>query len=315
MTVSPVFAAAAAAQSEVPRRHFAMLNDHIRNHVYRQAIESVVGPADLVLDIGTGCGLTAMMAARTGARVVTCEANPTLAELARRIIAANGFGESITVIAKPSTDLVIGRDLPRQADVLVAEIFDCGLVGESALPTYTHAIRELVAPHARLIPAKAWLYGQVVESERLWELNHVAGAVGFDLSLFNELSTAGYFPARLEQHQWRGLSTAALLAEIDFADPAPLDGVRRSMTVTDAGVAHAVVMWFELELARGRRLTNSHGHHSHWHQAVHTITVPEPVRPGESVTVTVAALEPTLRLDIAADVVRATTRAWTTHCS
>ncbi|MEL7220183.1 MAG: 50S ribosomal protein L11 methyltransferase [Bacteroidota bacterium] len=44
------------------------------------------------MDIGTGSGLLAMMAARAGAQeVVACEMNPLLAEAASQIVEQNGF--------------------------------------------------------------------------------------------------------------------------------------------------------------------------------------------------------------------------------
>ena len=69
----------------VPRWHFEMLADSARNRALLDAIAAVVKPRHLVLDLGTGAGLTALAAARAGAHVVTCEANPIVAELARKI--------------------------------------------------------------------------------------------------------------------------------------------------------------------------------------------------------------------------------------
>ena len=273
--------------------------------MFGEAIESTVRAGDLVLDIGTGAGLTAMIAARAGARVITCEANPIVADLARRIVAHNGLHDRITVIAKPSHDLEIGKDLPWPADVLIAEVFDCGLVGESALPTFTHAVRELVCPNARLIPGRGRLYCQVIESEQLWQLNHVNSAMGFDLGLFNEVSTDGYFPVRLELHPYRALSSPTILADIDFSSPASPIGSRRVLTITDTGMVHAVVLWFELELSSGHRVTNAPGVLRHWHQALHT-TTPQPARAGEPITITLGGSDDNLKLDISVGAVTAT---------
>jgi hypothetical protein len=49
--------------------HFAMMNDHDRNEFYREALEKAVKPTDMVLEIGTGSGLLAMLAAKSGAEV------------------------------------------------------------------------------------------------------------------------------------------------------------------------------------------------------------------------------------------------------
>ncbi|MDK1349185.1 50S ribosomal protein L11 methyltransferase [Streptomyces sp. 378] len=84
-------------QQAIPPWHFAMMNDRERNHAYREAIETTVRPGDLVLDIGTGAGVTALMAARAGGNVVTCESNAYTAFLADRVISANGYGDRVTL--------------------------------------------------------------------------------------------------------------------------------------------------------------------------------------------------------------------------
>ena len=57
-------------QMFVPRWHFPMLADQARNAAYAKAIKAKVKPGDVVLDIGCGAGLTAMLAARAGAKHV-----------------------------------------------------------------------------------------------------------------------------------------------------------------------------------------------------------------------------------------------------
>ncbi len=107
-----------ALKNAVPPWHFAMMNDVPRNAVYDEAIRRVV-PGRSVLDIGTGAGLLAMMAARAGAKqVVSCEAQPWIAAKAGDVVTANGLGDRIKLIAKRSTDLQIGLDLEERAEVL-----------------------------------------------------------------------------------------------------------------------------------------------------------------------------------------------------
>ncbi|MBL1076380.1 50S ribosomal protein L11 methyltransferase [Nocardia sp. 2] len=295
------------AQSTIPHWHFDMLNDTIRNLVFHQAIQSAVRPGDLVLDIGTGAGLTAMMAAAAGAQVITCEAHPVVAEMARRVIADNGVSDRITVLGKLSTDLRIGHDLPRPVDVLIAEVFDCGLLGEGALHTFAHAAG-LLKPGAKTIPARGTLYCQLLESDSLWGLNHVESALGFDLSAFNDLSTAGYFPARRTQHTWRPLAMPVALACIDFDTPQPTLSLDRATTITDAGVLHGAALWFELEFDTGSaRLGNPPGQPSHWHQALQTRRPAYPVQPGDTVDLSAHSDGDKLTLDI-----RLRSAAWAT---
>src|SRR5262249_27444265 len=105
--------------SQVRPWHFRMMNDADRNRAYDAAIRRAVGPETHVLEIGTGSGLLAMMAARAGARLVsTCEQVEAIAETAADIVQRNGFGDRVKVIAKRSTQLAVGVDLPEPADLL-----------------------------------------------------------------------------------------------------------------------------------------------------------------------------------------------------
>ncbi|MFJ7779833.1 SAM-dependent methyltransferase [Streptomyces yangpuensis] len=263
-----------------------MMNDRERNRAYRKAIEAAVRPGDLVLDIGTGAGVTALMAARAGGHVVTCESNPHTAFLADRVIRANGYGDRITLIPASSTELVVGRDLPGPPDVVTAEIFDCGLIGESALRALDHAHRELICATTRLVPRGGRLWAQLVESEGLHGLNQVGEVEGFDLSPFNAASTRGYFPGRVDRHPHTVLSPAFRLLDFDFGEPPAARTRHLTVPVTADGTAHALVMWFELDLGGGIRVSNHSAGSGHWEQAVQTFPAPVAVRAGAAVRLT-----------------------------
>ena len=95
---------------DVPQWHFAMLNDDRRVEAYRRAINTAVRSGDVVLDVGTGSGLLAILAARAGAqRVYACERVERIAAKAREIIASNGLSDRIEVLSNSSHDLVVGR--------------------------------------------------------------------------------------------------------------------------------------------------------------------------------------------------------------
>lgn len=259
-----------SAIGTVPRWHFSMLNDFGRNDAFADALEQVVPAGAHVVDIGSGSGLLAMMAARAGAAsVTTCESNPLLAELARQIIAQHGLDHVITVVPKISTELRVGVDLPRRADVVVSEILDCGLVGEGVLPTVRHAREHLLKPGGVLLPCAATLNGALVESSEIDGLNRVRTAAGFDVRLLNEVSTTGHYPVRLSTWPHRLLSEPAELASFDFAADTLQDGHHDLLLpVIRGGHAHAVVAWFELTLAAGVVLSNAPRNLTgHWMQA------------------------------------------------
>jgi type II protein arginine methyltransferase len=275
-----------AIRALVPRWHFEMLNDSERTRAYEAAISRAVGRGDLVLDVGTGAGLLGLLSARQGARhVVSCEGIPPVAEVAEEIVRRNGYGDRISVVGKWSTDLVVGLDLPERADVLVTEVIDCGLLGEGILPTLRHAREHLLKEDATIVPARATLRAQLLESVELHKLNHVRRVAGFDVSEFNRLASLGYFPVKLAQTAHRPLAEPVDVFDFDFArdDLAPEERTVRCVPHAD-GLCHAVALWFHLELVPGVVLSNDPSNtHSHWEQAVQCLELPRPVRRGEAV--------------------------------
>jgi predicted RNA methylase len=271
------------ATHTIPRWHFAMLNDTERNDALAVALERRVRPGSHVLDIGAGTGLLAMMAARAGAgRVTTCEANPLLAEIARRVVDAHGLSDVITVIPKRSTELRVGVELERPADLVVSEIVDCGLIGEGLLPTMRHVREHLLAPGGQLLPRSGRLLGFLIESKVITGLNRVSNAGGFDVRLLNTVATRGHFPVRLRTWPHRVLSETVELASFDLVHGSLEDGSRWvRFPVTAAGEAHALVAWFEMDLGAGVMIRNSPENlGSHWMQALMSFEHPVPVSAG-----------------------------------
>ena len=75
-----------------------MLRDHVRNEAYQQAIQRVVKPGDVVLDIGAGTGILSIFAAQAGARRVFAVERTEIATVARTMIERNGLADRIEVI-------------------------------------------------------------------------------------------------------------------------------------------------------------------------------------------------------------------------
>jgi tetratricopeptide (TPR) repeat protein len=113
-----------ALSRTVPEWHVPMMNEQTRNQAYYDGLKAVVTPNVSVFEIGTGSGLLAMMAAKLGAeKVMTCETVPLIAETAKQIIKDNKLEARIQVLSKKSTEIEIGDDIIKQADILVSEIF------------------------------------------------------------------------------------------------------------------------------------------------------------------------------------------------
>ena len=75
--------------------HRTMICDRVRTDAFRRAIESVVRPGDIVLDVGAGSGILSVFAARAGARRVYAVERTSVAVLAQELAAANGVGDVV----------------------------------------------------------------------------------------------------------------------------------------------------------------------------------------------------------------------------
>ena len=271
-----------------------MLADQARNDAFQQAIEKAVTPESIVLDIGTGSGLLAMMAARAGAKhVYACEMNKDLAEVAKKVVATNGYADRVTIFHKKSTDLNVGEELPEKADILVSEILDAGLLGEEVLPTFRHAREHLLTPGAKIIPHSAQIYGTLIESAYQKRLNPIRTISGFDLSPFNIFTgTQDYVRVDLKSLPHRVLSETFPIHTISFVDlPRDRSGqnslrIPIEAKIIESGSIHGLAFWFDLWVDEDIKLSTAmNGEMIHWGQALHMFEEERRTSPGKRVKV------------------------------
>ncbi len=67
------------------------------SHLLGEAVLAEVTPDDRVLDMGTGCGVNAVLAASTATRVLAVDNNPVALGAARRNAEANGVADRVEV--------------------------------------------------------------------------------------------------------------------------------------------------------------------------------------------------------------------------
>ncbi|MEL7446755.1 MAG: 50S ribosomal protein L11 methyltransferase [Pseudomonadota bacterium] len=261
----------------VPKFHGAMLRDQARNRAYDTAIRQLARDR-VVLDIGTGSGLLAMMAARAGAKhVYACEANALLAASARKIIAANGLDDRITVFSCHSRDLDRTRHLDGGADLIVSEILADDLVGEGMLESLAHARAELAKPDAVFLPEFASV--QMALADFPIQTSAPEMIEGFDLSNF-----ASHITPRTRAHpsdkRITLRSTPTTLFEFSFEGGAlpPSHRRERRTVASSGGMVSGVAQWIKLRLAPGVAYENAPGGGRDLHWSINLT----PIAPVES---------------------------------
>lgn len=169
--------------SIAPGYHLTMVNDSVRNQAWDRALRATVQPGMRVLEIGSGPGLVALMAARAGAsRVTTCEFNPVVAAVAREIIAHNGYADRIDVIAKSSFDLQVGVDLEAPADLFFCDNFSDNMFSFEPLKSIADARARLVKRGAPSLPSSAAVRVALADWSTDARFFRPGTSVGFDMT-------------------------------------------------------------------------------------------------------------------------------------
>lgn len=130
--------------------HDLLLSDERRNQAFFEALRRCVTKESAVLDIGSGTGIWAVMAARLGAKkVVAVERDQLLIGLIRRMAEENGVADRVTVVNADSQQV----QLDKEFDVVVSETIGNVIFEEQIVPIMADARERFLKPGGQLIPA------------------------------------------------------------------------------------------------------------------------------------------------------------------
>ena len=237
--------------------HSRLIADTVRTDAYQSALRERITPDSVVLDIGTGTGLLALIACRLGAkRVHAVEVDETL-RLARAVAKDNDCSERIEFLQGLSTQI----ELPERADVIVSDLHGVLPLFRRHLPSIVDARERLLAPGGVLIPERELLWGAIVEAPLLY--GQMVGAwdgqpYGLDMQAVREMATNSLVKGQFTADQL--VTPSVLLATLDYMSLEQSDFVlEATMTAARDGAGHGIAVWFDAILAPGIEISNAPG--------------------------------------------------------
>ncbi len=240
--------------------HDILLRDAVRNRAFRRALAARVVPGSSVLDLGAGTGLWAIEAARLGARqVVAIEKEPLLVSLIQRLAFENGVADRVRVLPGDSRRV----SLPRQFDLVVSETVGNLGFDEGVLELVADARARFLRPGGAVIPEAIAL--MAAPAHEGWR--PPLRAEGFR-------ALALHIPREPGRRRIRLLAPPTALARIrlEAGRPRPrldLDRLRGRWRVRDVVAIDAFMVWVEMELAPGIRLSTRSG--TSWSPALYGV--------------------------------------------
>jgi protein arginine N-methyltransferase 1 len=234
-----------------------MIADKVRMDPYVYALKAAVEPGSVVLDIGTGTGMHALLACKFGARkVYAVEPNDAI-HLARELAVENGYADRIEFIQDTSTHVT----LPEKVDVIVSDLRGVLPLNEGHIPAMIDARSRFLAPGGILIPKRDTIWVSLVEARAVyheltapWNDPYGMSMTAAEKVVLNEWSDEN--PDTFSKRNL--LMEPQIWAEIDYwkIDSPEVGSSRIIERATRAGTAHGLLIWFDGEIADGIRVFN-----------------------------------------------------------
>jgi protein arginine N-methyltransferase 1 len=231
-----------------------MYMNKARMNAYARALRQVITPNSVVIDIGAGTGILALLACRYGARRVYAIEPDGVINVARDAAAANGFSDRLVCIQRLSRQV----QLPERADVIVSDLSGLLPLFGQHIPAIMDARDRFLAPGGTLIAQRDHLRATIIEtSKRYKELTEPWSEKQFGLDLSAGWPLVANTWSSLADKQAKFLTPPSDLTDVDYRTTTDcnMDG-ELAWTIERSGIGHGAAVWFDRVVADGINISN-----------------------------------------------------------
>lgn len=261
------------------------MKDTVRTLSYKNAImnNGHLFKGKTVLDVGCGTGILSMFAAKAGAKHVVGIDMSNIIDQAQKIIEANGFKDSITLVKGKLEDATLPYE---EFDIIISEWMGYFLLYESMLDTVLLARDKYLKKDGLIFPDNASLYVAAIEDSDYKEekINFWDNVYGFDYSCIKDIALREPLVDTVEMNAV--VTKPCMIKHIDLATAKKEDltfTANFSLEATRTDYIHAFLAWFDIGFECSHKpvrfSTGPHAKYTHWKQTVfytpNTITINE----------------------------------------
>ena len=262
-----------------------MLLDEDRVKRYREAIFETVKPGDIVIDVGSGSGVLAILAAQAGAQKVYAIERTSMAELLQENVAANELQDTIE-IKRVDVLQLNESDFPVKPNVVIGEMLGNFAPDEDQHRLYGF-VKQLVSEDTRWLPKNYNLVFAPVQSNYLHSIER-------ELVNSDEVNLTPIFERLIHRPHLKKMMPDELLGEEchgpAFPTASKLPKVFNAhMEIAKDGILNGFIVGFQSQLSKTVTLTatTTGPKSSHWFQVLFPIYPFRKVQKGELLEVEV----------------------------
>lgn len=237
-----------------PSAYGKMIADEARLNAYVSAMRQAIKPGSVVVDLGSGPGVFALLAVEMGARRVFAIEPDNIIQVGRDAARERGVSDRIEFIQDFSTKVT----LPERADVIVSDLRGVLPWHSQHIPSIIDARTRFLAPDGILIPGRDSLWAAAVEDFQHYDELVKPWISRVKLNAGRKLAVNLWTKVRVAPENFAG--EPVCWHELDYyrLDDA---NVRKdlSITATRSGTVHGLAIWFDTELFAGAGFSNAPG--------------------------------------------------------